>query len=524
MKKSLTERSLTKAEIDKSEEIIKKLKGNKKDFVKRYGKDAEAVMYGRAVNMAKKQVENMEGNKLKEMIKKALSKPQVEGKKVDMDKDGDIDSKDYLLKRDQAIKKSKGEMKEGELEEAYVPSNIKEFAKRKGATSLVNKVAGWAEKAGKGIRGGTAIGKDYSTLILDLSYQDGAIRINLDDDTVTLYDEEIFDAKSFKQVYLANQEESKDSEMKKAMNETSGSLRIEKQKDGKYYWTFTFASGKVEKWPNGFATSSDAQKDFMYRSKYLKDSSMNEANGFKSGKEFINIKLKKYPKSLAKVNNLISMIGENNFTMEMAEWINDFFNNASYESPMNEDLDLGHTDNEPHMIKGELYQISKNALDLYDMVSDYEGRGEVDFPAWWQSKITTAKNMMAGTRNYLEFELEEPNIDNNISFIDDSDMLDEGMEDQKILDNVRSKLLSLFQPYGDFQILDMTMKGQNIGTEFRVRAKSKGVDWKSLENFMRNNPDFTIKNISKQTFDNPKTIDFSYKKLKEVNLRRIIKK
>jgi hypothetical protein len=270
----------------------------------------------------------------------------------------------------------------------------------------------------------------------------------------------------------------------------------------------------------------DSKDYLLKRDQAIKKSKdeMKEANGFKSGKEFINIKLKKYPKAVAKVNNLISMIGEDKFTMEMAEWINDFFNNASYESPMNEDLDLGHTDNEPHMIKGELYQISKDALDLYDMVSDYEGRGEVDFPAWWQSKITTAKNMMSGTRNYLEFELEEPNIDNNISFIDDSDMLDEGMEDQKILDNVRSKLLSLFQPYGDFQILDMTMKGQNIGTEFRVRAKSKGADWKSLENFMRNNPDFTIKNISKQTFDNPKTIDFSYKKLKEVNLRRIIKK
>jgi hypothetical protein len=47
---------------------------------------------------------------------------------------------------------------EGELTEAFVPSNIKEFAKRKGVSSLVNKVAGWAEKVGKGIRGGTAIG------------------------------------------------------------------------------------------------------------------------------------------------------------------------------------------------------------------------------------------------------------------------------------------------------------------------------------------------------------------------------
>jgi hypothetical protein len=63
-----------------------------------------------------------------------------------------------------------------------------------------------------------------------------------------------------------------------------------------------------------------------------------EANktGFKSGKEFINIKLKNYPKAVAKINQLINMIGEDKFTIEMAEWIWDFFNNASFEKPVNE--------------------------------------------------------------------------------------------------------------------------------------------------------------------------------------------
>ena len=79
--------------------------------------------------------------------------------------------------------------------------------------------------------------------------------------------------------------------------------------------------------------------------------------------------------------------------------------------PANEDLDLGHEDDEPHMIKGELYRIGKYAMELYQMVDQFEGEGEVDFPAWWQAKITTAKNMVSSAKHYLEFELKEPEID-----------------------------------------------------------------------------------------------------------------
>ena len=79
---------------------------------------------------------------------------------------------------------------------------------------------------------------------------------------------------------------------------------------------------------------------------------------------------------------------------------------------INEDIDLGHQDDEPHMIKGELYQIGKYAMELYSMLEEYdEMNQEVDFPAWWQAKITTAKNMMSGVKHYLEFEINEPAID-----------------------------------------------------------------------------------------------------------------
>ena len=51
---SLSERELTKGEESEKEDIVKGMKKNKKDFKKRYGKDAESVMHGAATNIAKK--------------------------------------------------------------------------------------------------------------------------------------------------------------------------------------------------------------------------------------------------------------------------------------------------------------------------------------------------------------------------------------------------------------------------------------------------------------------------------------
>jgi hypothetical protein len=82
-------------------------------------------------------------------------------------------------------------------EGVYVPSNIEDFAKRRGILPLVKKVGKWAEKAGKRINGGTAIGKGYNTLVLDLKHHGSEIRIDLDTEEVTLHGTVVTDSKSF---------------------------------------------------------------------------------------------------------------------------------------------------------------------------------------------------------------------------------------------------------------------------------------------------------------------------------------
>jgi hypothetical protein len=85
---------------------------------------------------------------------------------------------------------------------------------------------------------------------------------------------------------------------------------------------------------------------------------------------------------------------------------------------LNEDLDLGHQDNEPHMLKADLYRIGKYAMELYKMVDQFEGQGEVDFPHWWQAKIIKAKEMISSAKHYLDFELKEPEIDTMVKDLD----------------------------------------------------------------------------------------------------------
>ncbi len=296
----MNERKLTKSELAKREDIIMKMKDNKRALVQKYGKDAEAVMYGRATNLAKKEAKNMDQDKIKELVKDALQNP----KKADLNKDGKLS--DYEKKRGAAIEKSMVDEIDLDLKGGTEKDKDADIAGVVGAES--------------------ALGLEEN---LNESKEAGLDELKSIIDQASALGEE---ARSIIEAYFPSY-----------------------SAQGEAYGVFDFVESS-----NPYDTT------------------------------------------------LVTMVEE----IEADE--------DSYEDEdLNEDLDLGHQDDEPHMLKADLYRIGKYAMDLYQMMDEFEGQGEVDFPHWWQSKIINAKTALVGAKHYLDFEVKEPSIDAVVDKIDD---------------------------------------------------------------------------------------------------------
>jgi len=279
----LNERKLTKSELTKREDIIMKMKDNKRALVQKYGKDAEAVMYGRATNLAKKKSEGMDQDKIKELVKDALQNP----KKADLNKDGKLS--DYEEKRGASIEKNLDEM------DLNDPVAMKMRAAKMRAA-------------------------------------------NAGDDG----NDKFFDAAKLRA-------------LKQIRAEIMLDMEQEAEMDG----------GPIADKYGDMLNAIDAE--------------------------------------IAKQN---AMMG------------------------LEEDLDLGHEDNEPHMLKGDLYRIGKYAMELYQMVDEFEaGSEEVDFPHWWQAKIIKSKDMLVSAKHYLDFEVNEPQIDAMVDVAAEEDVIDEPLRE-----------------------------------------------------------------------------------------------
>ena len=82
------------------------------------------------------------------------------------------------------------------------------------------------------------------------------------------------------------------------------------------------------------------------------------------------------------------------------------------ERGLEEDLDIGHQDDEPNMLKQELARAAKMVQMLYQKIDKYDKiPGEVDFPQWWQKKIIKAKSMLDSAFDYIDGEEKVAQID-----------------------------------------------------------------------------------------------------------------
>jgi hypothetical protein len=356
----IVEATLSKAQLDKREDIIKDLKKNKKELVKRYGKDAEAVMYGRATNLAKKAVSEMNKEKLKELVRKSLMN------EADIETMADkIGGEDELSLASNLLDDFESKLKSHDWFYMMSDDN-RAYTKGSAEESELKKLAKQLDNMGYG------------------------------DDAAEVYDQyNKFDKVSFES-YITPPQPFVPMYKRKQMG-------LDETEFSKEFDNDPALKGGQKKLPDAL------QKSIIKKEKGEMKENMSQ---YKVGDKI------KWSSPKGEVEDEI--VGIDGIYLKLKSG-----GSIPYQSVVSEDLDLGHEDDEPHMIKAELYRIGKYAMELYQMVDGFEDKGEVDFPAWWQSKITKAQEMMVSAKHYLDFELKEPAIDAMVGVASDEEILDD---------------------------------------------------------------------------------------------------
>lgn len=393
--------------LDLQQKFFNDMLANKSKIVQRYGKDAEKVMKGKAMNLAKKETEKMEKQKLKELVRKTLTIDEVEENKVFAP--GELDFSSYITDEQKMIAKafmvdpSKTTFKDNTV--IFTPPISVEL--NDGSTVMLRSVK---------------MGNRF-----------GFIKGYFDEN-----------GDEIPSISIKMPSKNKMGEGKKADKDYDGDGKTESSEEeykGVKDKAIKKAMGKKEKGVKegmpevkGLMVFGSTPLDNNAISDYLDDTDYYATWNSREGYWLFPEQEEYYDELETELTQDFNKLG-----------IDARFEGIFSES-LSEDIDLGHEDNEPHMIKGELYKIGKYAMELYQMVDGFEGKGEVDFPAWWQSKITKACSMIGSAKHYLEFELKEPAIDAMVGVAADEDILDENIGKDEMLAARLYKIKNFVQP------------------------------------------------------------------------------
>jgi hypothetical protein len=317
------ENKYTDVFLEKRQEYINNLLKNKRQLVKRYGKDAEKVLTGRATKQAKKYKEDMKQQDIKELVRKSLMKEMADSN-IQTSVQNIIDSSKYDKSDFKVTSEDPNEIQLRYQRWARLPEDLR-----------------------------SSLEQNFNVEEYELDDEDTLTQYSY---TITSKIEETINSKK----YISEREENPEDVIKMDV------------------------------------------PLFIRMLEYAREDASNDVDLHEVAKKVIG---------LSSEDKVLTMDDYETIVGDMES--------------LDEDLDLGHQDNEPHMIKGELYRIGKYAMELYKMVGEFEGKGEVDFPAWWQAKITTAMNNMVSSKHYLDFELKEPTIDNIVTVSSDEEVINE---------------------------------------------------------------------------------------------------
>ena len=144
---------------------------------------------------------------------------------------------------------------------------------------------------------------------------------------------------------------------------------------------------------------------------------------------------------------------------------------------LEEDIDVGHQDDEVKMLKKDLYRLAKYSAELYKMVDKYDGETEVDFPHWWQSKIVKSKDYIVSAKHYLDGEEKIAQIDAMLDaepkeedIVTPDDDLREGFYEDRPTNHIKLKVNKAY--YDD-----------DMG-EFTLKPTDNVITMKNLDDFI----------------------------------------